>query len=319
MSEISNRIPRPPLTTYISLLLVLAATACGVVGSETGPEGAQGLTITDARGVEISLAGPAERIVSMAPSNTEMLFAIGAGAQVVGRDEISDYPPEVLEVASIGSTYGELNTEAILALEPDLILAADLTPPEQIEMLEELGLVVFQMPNPSDFEELFTTIGTVGDLTGRSVEAEDLVTGLRARVDRVSSALEGVDTVTVFYEVDGTDPTAPWTTGSATFQDYLIDFTGGENVAADIEGWGQINLEDIIARDPDVIIFAEGPWIPTTVASLSERSGWSDLSAVQEGRVYAVDTNWIDRPGPRLVDAMETFASAIHPENMERQ
>jgi iron complex transport system substrate-binding protein len=255
----------------------------------------------------------------MAPSNTEMLFAIGAGAQVVGRDEISDYPPEALDVASIGNTYGELNTEAILALEPDLILAADLTPPEQIEMLEELGLVVFQMPNPSDFEGLFATIDTMGELTGHRMEAEDLVTSLGARVDRVSSALDGVDTVTVFYEVDGSDPTAPWTTGAATFQDYLISITGGENIAAEIEGWGQINLEDIVARDPDVIIFAEGPWIPTTVASLSERSGWSDLSAVEEGRVYAVDTNWIDRPGPRLVDAMETFASAIHPEQMEGQ
>jgi iron complex transport system substrate-binding protein len=138
-------------------------------------------------------------------------------------------------------------------------------------------------------------------------------------VEGVSTALEGVAPVSVFYEVDGTDPTAPWTTGSGTFQDYLITFTGGENIASAIEGWGQINLEDIVAKDPEVIIFAEGSWVPTTVASLSERSGWSDLAAVQEGRIYAVDTNWIDRPGPRLVDALEAFASALHPQMMEAE
>jgi iron complex transport system substrate-binding protein len=118
----------------------------------------------------------------------------------------------------------------------------------------------------------------------------------------------------VFYEVDGTDPTAPWTTGSGTFQQVLIEMVMGENVAVDLEGWGSMNLEQIVERDPEVIIFGAGPWVPTTSETLSARSGWGSISAVLDGRVYGVDTNWIDRPGPRLVDALEHFAHAVHPD-----
>jgi iron complex transport system substrate-binding protein len=228
------------------------------------------LTLVDGMDREVVMPGPAQRIVSIAPSNTEILFAIGAGDQVVGRDEISDYPLEALEVASIGSTYGELNTEAILALEPDLVLAATITSP-----------------------------------------------GLDARIEAVTQKATDAELVSVFYEVDGTDPTAPWTTGAGTFQDVLIGLVGGENIAVDIAGWGQMSLEMIVTRDPRVVIFGEGPWVPTTVESYSDRSGWGEIAAVVDGRVYGIDTNWVDRPGPRLVDALEEMAVMIHPELFE--
>jgi len=220
----------------------------------------ESITLVDGVGRQVTLPGPAKRIVSLAPSNTEILFALGAGAQLVGRDDISDYPPEAQAVTSIGSTYGQLNSEAILALEPDLVLAAD--------------------------------------------------TRVEAVTDKVASA----DPVRVFYEVDGTDPTAPWTTGAGTFQDVLMGLAGGENIAGDIQGWGQMNLETIVARDPQVIIFGAGPWVPTTAESLAARTGWDIISAVQTGRVHGIDTNWVDRPGPRLVDALEQIAVFIHPE-----
>jgi iron complex transport system substrate-binding protein len=111
---------------------------------------------------------PAVRIVSLAPSNTEILFAVGAGAQIVGRDELSDYPAEAQQVASIGSTYGGLNAEAILALQPDLILGADITSPEQVQALEDLGLTVFVLANPGDFEGLFANLELAGELTGHA-------------------------------------------------------------------------------------------------------------------------------------------------------
>ena len=255
-----------------------------------------------------------ERIISMAPSNTELLFAIGAGAQIVGRDEYSDFPPEALEVSSIGSTYGELNTEAIVAFEPDLVLVAAITPIEQIEALKDLGLRVFQVPNPVSFDDLFVIIADLGLMTGHQEEAAELVNSLEGRISMVEQAVQDAPTVRVFYEVDGTDPTAPWTTGSGTFQQLLIEMAHGENIAADITGWGSMNLEQIVERDPEVIIFAEGPWVPTTSESLEERSGWDGISAVVNGRVHGVDTNWVDRPGPRLVDALERFAEVIQPD-----
>lgn len=271
----------------------------------------------DGMGREVVLDGPAQQIVTIAPSNTEILYAIGAGDQIVGRDEVSDYPPEVLDVPSIGSTYGELNTEAILALEPDLVLAATITSPEQVQALEALDVPLYLLANPMTFDELFDNLIVVGELTGKQEQAQTLVEELSSRVEAVIEETYGTEAVTVFYEVDGTDPTAPWTTGGGTFQNVLIGMAGGKNVAADIEGWGQMSLEELVTRDPEVIIFGEGPWVPTTVESLSARAGWSDIAAVQQGQVYGLDTNWVDRPGPRLVLALEHMAEFIHPELFE--
>ena len=294
------------------MITILAVVIMGlVVAACSGP------SVVDGVGREVVLPGTAQRIVSIAPSNTEILFAIGAGDQIVGRDDVSDYPPEALDVASIGSTYGELNTEAILALEPDLVLAATITSPEQVQTLEVLGIPVFLLANPEDFSGLLENIKLVGVLTGHETEAEALAAGLHERIEAVTQKAADAELVSVFYEVDGTDPTAPWTTGAGTFQDVLIRLVGGENIAVDIAGWGQMSLEEIVTRDPQVVIFGEGAWVPTTVESYSDRSGWGEIAAVVDGRVYGIDTNWVDRPGPRLVEALEEMALMIHPELFE--
>lgn len=310
-NRIVKSLPMPRLLGVLALSLLLVG--CGAdVAAPQGP-----LTLTDGSGREISLEGPAERIISLAPSNTELLYAVGAGQLLVGRDEVSDYPAEVLQVESIGSTYGELNTEAILALEPDLVLAASITAPEQIQALESLGLTAFVISDPMDFEALYENIRLVGTLTGRETDSETLAEQLAQRVEAVSGAIDGAQPVKVFYEVDGTDPSAPWTTGQGTFQQLLINMAGGTNVAGELQGWGQISLEELVAQDPQVVLFGSGPFLPTTVESLVARPGWSELSAVESGQVHAIDTNWIDRPGPRLVDALEAMARAIHPELFE--
>jgi iron complex transport system substrate-binding protein len=272
------------------------------------------LVVMDGLGRKVEFVAPPQRIISLAPSNTEILFALGAADQVVGRDEYSDFPPEALSVTSIGDTYGDLNTEAIVALEPDLIMAAAITPIEQIEALTDLGHKVYQVPNPMTFDDLYVSLETIGLITGHEQQATVLVDELAARVAAVEAAVVDAEPVRVFYEVDGTDPTAPWTTGVGTFQQVLIEMVKGENVAFDLEGWGSMNLEQIVERDPEVIIYGAGPWVPTTSETLSARTGWGSISAVMDGRVYDVDTNWIDRPGPRLVDALERFAQAIQPE-----
>jgi iron complex transport system substrate-binding protein len=272
------------------------------------------ISLIDGYGREVSIPAYAQRIISLAPSSTEILFAVGAASQVVGRDELSDYPPEAIEVASIGTTYGELNVEAIVALEPDLVLAAIINSPEHIQALEDLGIVVFVLPNPMGMNELYDVLDMTGRLTGHEKESEDLVDQLEIRVETVLETLADVEPVPVFYEVDGTDPNAPWTTGPGTFQDVLISLAGGENTASDIEFWGQLSLEEIIARDPAVIVFSEGPWVATTPESVAERPGWGEITAVVNGDVYGIDANWIDRPGPRYVDALEALAKLLHPE-----
>jgi iron complex transport system substrate-binding protein len=275
---------------------------------------AEPISLVDGFGREITLAEPARRVISMAPSNTEILFAIGAGETLVGRDEFSDYPAEALAVDSIGSVYGELNTELIVAMEPDLVFAAGITPPEQIQQLEALGVTVFAVGNPADFDGLFENLMIVGRLVGHEDGAAGLAEELRAEYAELIDTVGGAQLVTLFYEVDGTDPTAPWTTGRGTFQQLIFDLAGGENIAADIEGWGQMNQEEIVDRDPQVIVFAASSFVPTTVDSLKGRAGWEGISAVAEDRVHAVDSDLLDLPGPRLIEGLRTLAGLLHPE-----
>lgn len=320
----------------ILLLTALALTACGgaqasptsfpptqapaatALPTEAPPPEPTAIVISDGAGHEVTLAGPAQRIVSLAPSNTEFLFAVGAGDQVVGRDDFSDYPEEALAVESIGSTYGELNVEAIVALEPDLVLAADITPPEQVRALEDVELPVFVVTNPEDFPALFDNVRVIGALTGHGDQAESLASEMEDRYQAVTRAVADAEPVSLFYEVDGSDPTAPWTTGSGTFQQLMFELAGGENVAAEIEGWGQLSLEKIVVADPQVIIFGGGPFVPTTVDSLKARAGWGQISAVQNDRVYEVDTDLIDLPAPRLVEGLEQVARLLHPERFDQ-
>lgn len=302
--------PRLCGSLILAAAFVLALAAC----ARPSPEPLGPVDLTDGLGRQVALQGPAKRIVSLAPSNTEILFALGAGAQLVGRDEVSDYPAQAANVASIGSTFGELNTEAILALEPDLVLAASITAPEQLQSLEALGLSTYVLSNPLDFAGLYDNLRSVGKLTGHEAQANELADLLKTRVEVVTALTAGAGPTSVFYEVDGSDPGAPWTTGTGTFQDLLIELAGGRNVAAGIEGWGQIDLEELVTQDPQVIVFGEGPFVTTTKESLSERAGWGGIAAVQSGRVVPIDTNWVDRPGPRLVDALEALARALHPE-----
>lgn len=277
-----------------------------------------GIEWVDDLGREGVLQEPAERVISLAPSNTEILFAIGAGDVLVGRDEFSDFPAQALEVSSIGSVYGEINLEAIVALDPDLVLAAEINSPEHVDAIQALGIQVYYLANPDDFEGLFENITTLGRLTGRETLAQNLANQLEERVRKVLGSLEGRPSVRVYYEIDGVDdPTAPWTTGSGTFQHHLITMAGGENIAADLEGWKKINVEEIISRDPEVIIYEEAPWIPTTAESIADREGWGGIKAVIEGSIYGIDTQWTGRPGPRYVDAFEAMAEMLHPEAFE--
>jgi iron complex transport system substrate-binding protein len=272
-------------------------------------------TFTDGLGREVVLVGPAQRIVSLAPSITELLFAIGAGDQVVGRDELSDFPVAAADVENIGSTFGPLNTEAILALEPDLVIAAEINTPEQVKALEDVGITVYYLKNPLTFDELYDQVELMGQLSGHDDEANALAESLSARVDAVT---EGVSTVTekptVFYEIDGTDTSKPWTTGPGTFMDTMITMAGGVNIGGVLsEQYAQISVEEIVLQNPDVIILGDTLY-GITIESVAERAGWAELTAVQENKIFSFDDNLASRPGPRLVDGLEELLKILHPE-----
>jgi len=311
-------------TLILTLLLALLA-ACAPQASPTDeaiptnpvaptqvPTEVPAMTYTDGLNREITIEATPQRIISLAPSNTEILFAVGAGAQVVGRDEFSDYPPESASVETIGGSFGEYNVEAIVALEPDLILAAEINPPELVQQLEDLGLTIYYLGNPTTLEGMYTNLETVASLTGHDVT--ELVDSLKARVAAVDEKIMPLSSrIPVFYEIDATDPTKPWTYGPNTFGDLLIARAGGYNVGGiATDQYPQLSLEQVVAANPSVIVLGDSMW-GVTAEAVMERPGWETIPAVQSNSIFPFDDNLVSRPGPRLVDGLEQLAKLLRP------
>jgi iron complex transport system substrate-binding protein len=293
-------------------LLITLLTACAPQATPT--ELATALTFTDGLGRPVALEGLAQHVVSLAPSNTEILFAIGAGKQVVGRDQLSDFPEEAKKVTDIGSTFDALNTEQIVSLKPDLVLAAEINTPEQVKQLEALGLTVYYLKNPLTLEEMYGNLETVAKLTGHEQETATLIEALKARVAAVDEKIAPISSrPNVFYELDATDPAKPFTAGKGTFITQLIDRAGGHNIAADQDGYPQMSLEQVVAADPAFIILGDARY-GVSPESIAQRPGWENLSAVKNGQVVPFNDDLVSRPGPRLVDAFEELAKLLRPE-----
>jgi iron complex transport system substrate-binding protein len=305
-----------PSLIAILLVVAVAGLGLGACASSLATPTPRPTTYTDGLGNTITLYGPAKRVVSLAPSNTEILFAIQGAYQTVGRDQFSDYPPEAKNVPSIGGDSGKFNNEAIVNLHPDLVLASELNTPEQVKALQDLGLTVYYLANPKDMDGLYANITTVGELTGHQSQAKQLVDSLKVRVAAVDQKIKGAsEQPTVFYELDSTVQDAPYTAGPGSFIDTLIGMAGGKNVA-DPNGpaWAQLSLEQIVVLDPNIILLGDAAYGATPV---DQRPGWGGLSAVKNGKVYAFDDNLVSRPGPRLVDGLETLAKLLHPESFQ--
>ncbi len=278
------------------------------------------MTVTDDLGQTIELDGYPQAIISISPSTTEILFAIGAGEQLVGREDMSLYPEEALGIPSVGALWGELPTEAILAMEPDLIVAAEIISEDQAQALRDLGLNVYWQANPTTYEELWENLRDFAVLTGHEEETEILIADLEARVKTVQEKIMPLSyshRPSVFYELDATDPSAPWTAGSGTFIDYIITMAGGFNAASELQGdYTQISTEELIAINPQTILLADALY-GVTPEIVAERPGWDAITAVAENAVYPIDPNIMSVPGPRLVNALEETAKILHPEVFE--
>lgn len=297
-----------------TLSLVLLAGLLAGCAAPAAPNGGA-IQLTDGLDRSVSLEQPAQRIVSLAPSATEILFAVGAGGQVVGRDSFSNYPASTAELPDVGGSMGDYSFEAIAKLNPDLVVLTEINTPEQVKSLEDLGLTVYYLKNPVALDGLYPMLESVGTLTGHDKEAAALVTSLKERVKKVQDTIAGAQTTPmVFYELDGSDAAKPWTSGPGTFVDQLIQMAGGSNVGAAMQdAWAQISLEQLLVADPDVILLGDAAY-GMTPEQVAARNGWQTLKAVKEGKIYAFNDDLVSRPGPRLVDGLEELARIIHPE-----
>lgn len=266
------------------------------------------LTITDDAGRQVTFERSPTRIVSIAPSNTELLFALGLDERIVGVDSYSTYPAEAAQKPQVGSYLGP-DLERVVAAEPDLILATEAHVGTVLPELDALGLPTVVI-EPTDLDQVFSSMLLVGTVTDVSTRAQQVVCELQARVDAVTDAVTGAPRPRVFFELS---PDL-YTAGPGSYVDDLISRAGGDNVAAGAaEPWPQLSAEAVVSADPEVILLADHE-AGVTAEQVAARPGWQQVSAVQQGRIVSLNADLVARPGPRVVDALEAIAAALHPD-----
>jgi len=265
--------------------------------------------ITDEAGRQVSLPSQVDRVVSLAPNLTEIVFAVGGGGKLVGRTSYCDFPAEAKAVTEVGDTLHP-SLERIIALKPQVVLVSTASQLEVFtKQLQDHDISVF-VTDPHDLEGVFRSIEKVGEILGLTDRANQTVEALKQRVATVEQKLQGASRVRVFYQLSG-EPL--YTIGKDSFVNDLIKRAGAVSVTADVPGaWPKYSAEAALATKPDAIILPTGGSMGDTNANVAEPLKGS--SAVAQGRVYKINDDHLVRPGPRAVDGLEEMARALHPE-----
>jgi iron complex transport system substrate-binding protein len=290
------------------VFIIVFLTSCGREG-EPAADGPVYYRGRDLAGNEVVIPRRPQRMVSLAPSNTEIVFALGAGDRLVGVSAFSDYPPQAARLPRV-SDLMLANLERIAALSPDLVLAGNKIDAETLSQLANMH-VPAAVTEGTDFQSTYASILDVGAMAGETPAAEALVKRMKADVAAVAERAKGAPKPLCYYIVSfgaGGD----WTAGPGSFIDEMISLAGGRNAAASLgRPWGMFQIEKLVALDPPVIIAGKssGP-----LDRLAAEPGYASLTAVKRGRVAVVDDDLATRPGPRLAEGLLEIARAVHPE-----
>lgn len=270
------------------------------------------LKLKDATGEEVTFDKAPAKIVSLAPSETEALFALGLDKEIVGVTDFDDYPEAVKSKPKMGGM--KVNAEAIVAAQPDVVFVAGLTDAETIKNLRGLKIKVFQF-NPKTIDAVVQDIETYGQITDHQTEAKKVTDQMKKELQQVTDAVKSVPNdqkKKVYIEFS-----PGYTVGKGEFMDEMISLAGGVNVAGDLTGWQQINEENIIKANPDVILYAKSVVDEnnkTLADIIKSRSGWNAIKAIKDNRIVGLDDNLLSRPGPRVTQGLIEVAKAIYPD-----
>ncbi len=266
------------------------------------------LTVTDSYGKQVTINKKPEKIVSLGPNTTEIVFGLGLGDKLIGRTDFCDYPSEVSKVPSIGSLM-EPNVEKIISLKPDIVLASTHVKEEVINKLKDLGVTVYAVYEKDTFEGTYSIIEKIGSVLGESAKAKKITDDMKAKVSTIENKTKSINKPKVYYVVDFGD-NGDYTAGGDTFVGKIIELAGGQNIAKDLQGW-QYSFEKIVENDPDIIICTSNYGAK---AKLMNAPKYKDLRAVKEGKVFEIDENIIVRQGPRVSTGLEEMTKLLHPE-----
>jgi iron complex transport system substrate-binding protein len=299
--------------TAILLLLIFVLLLSGCQQQNTaGSDMTTGeIVVTDDSGTQLKLDKYPERIISLTPNNTEILFALGLGERVVGVTTYCDYPEEVSQKARIGDLQG--NVEEIVALKPDLVVAKAVLNEDIVSKLRKLDVPVLCV-DPESIDGVYRSIELIAKVTGTDSNGDKIISEMKAKISDVQQKVAEIpeeERLKVFIEV-GNEPL--YTAGGDTYVDELVRLAGGINIAGDITGYQMYSLETVVKCNPDAILAADSYYVDVK-AEINKRPGWDTVKAVQKGHIITdIDTNLVNRAGPRSAMAVETVAKALYPD-----
>ena len=297
---------------FLGALLLAVAFACSPAPTPTQGDSST-VQLKDDAGRLVSVPQHVDRVITLAPNLTEIVFAIGAGDRLVGDTTYCDYPPEAKKVTKVGDTLHP-SLERIIALKPQVVLISTASQLETFtQQLQNQNIVIF-VTDPHDLEGVFRSIEQVGQIMAQQQQADALVQNLRERSNAVEEAVKNLPRVRVFYQASGEPLYVP---GHDAFVTDLMRRAGGISVTADVPGaWPKFSNESALAAKPEAIILPTGGSMGAANSTVAE--ALRNSPAVLAGRVYKINDDHLARPGPRVVDGLEEMARALHPEAFKR-
>lgn len=306
------------IALIISLFLILSLVACNKEGSSKDENQEtenivinDGYVIKDSYGREYIGKDYAKTVVSLAPSNTEILFALGLDEEILGVTSFCNYPEKALEKEKIGG-FSEVNLEKIIELDPEVVLLTGEGDKDTVDRLNESGITVLGYKMES-IDDIIYAIESIGNLTGKDDEAEELSLEIITKIDEVVDKVKDLESKKVFYEI-AYDPIIA--VGKTSFINDVIRLAKGENIAEVAEGeYPRFDLETLVNEDPEVY-FVSSDTPEEIIKEIPNRPGFEDISAIKNNNIHILNSDITLRPGPRIAEALEAIAKAIHNEEL---
>ncbi|MGI6123832.1 MAG: ABC transporter substrate-binding protein [Acetivibrionales bacterium] len=297
------------LFVFIAIAIILTFSSCGSQQNTN-----ESLVVIDSRGTEVTFDKTPEKIVSLMPSNTEILFALDCGDKLIAVSDYCNYPQETSDIPKLPSGE-QLSIESIISLSPDVAIIGNMAAmADQVNQLEQAGVKVI-ITEANNLTDTYGIIEMLGTVMGKEKEAENIVKDMKNGFEKIKKEVENKDSQKVYVEVSPLEY-GLWSCGENTFIQELINIVGAKNIFDDIEGWAAVSEEQVIARNPDVILTTSSPLtgIEDPVGEILSRENWSQIEAVKNSKVVMLDSDMISRPGPRLLDAANELVKAIYGE-----
>jgi len=298
-------------TVLIMLIIAVVLTGCGGTKNKAAPSAIpEKYTVIDARGAEVSFDAAPQKIISLIPSDTEIIYALGLGDRLVAVSNYCNYPEDAKSRNKLDSG-SKTNVEAIIGLDPDVVVMGKMAQTDaQYKQLEEAGIKLI-VTDANNISDTYRMIELLGKTFRAEAKATEIITEMKKAFDGIREQVKDKTASRVYIEISPVEY-GPWTCGKGTFQDELLALIGAQNIFGDIEGWQKVSEEQVIERNPDFIFTTDMYSNPDPVGEILGRDAWSKITAVKKQQVFLTDGDRLARPGPRLVDAAQELVSVIY-------